>query len=91
MCFFPVLFLWLFFQLWATCVLILNLSYGCLKALSFCELTNKFLILLQLEDESVRFYLLLKTKRGRKEESFKSEVNRTGGGEWSVKHATIQT
>ncbi|KAG0558240.1 hypothetical protein M758_10G012800 [Ceratodon purpureus] len=44
----------------------------------------------ELKDESAHFDLLLKTKRGTKEEHFKSEVHRTGEGKWSVKHATPQ-
>jgi hypothetical protein len=49
-----------------------------------------FCCLWQLKDESASFDLLLKTKRGTKEEHVRSEVHRTGDGQWSVKHATVQ-
>lgn len=48
------------------------------------------LSLLQLKDEDAHFHLELKTKRGVKEEHFKSEVHRAGDGKWTVKHATLQ-
>jgi hypothetical protein len=44
----------------------------------------------ELSDESADFELLLKIKRGAKEEHFKSEIHRTGDGDWSVKHVTLQ-
>lgn len=44
----------------------------------------------QLKEGSAVFDLLLKTKRGSKEENFKSEVHRAEDGSWSVKHATLE-
>lgn len=49
-----------------------------------------FIHVLQLNDETAQFDLLLKTKLGAKEQVFKAEVSRTGDGDWTVKHATIQ-
>jgi hypothetical protein len=44
----------------------------------------------QVKEEDVVFDLLLKTKRGTKEEHFKAEVQRTVDGAWSLKHIKAQ-
>jgi len=44
----------------------------------------------EVKEEDVVFDLLLKTKRGTKEEHFKAEVQRTVDGAWSLKHINAQ-
>jgi flavin-binding protein dodecin len=60
------------------------------NSLSSYELSEIVSAEAQLKEGSAVFELLLKTKRGSKEESFKSEVHRAEDGSWSVKHATLQ-
>lgn len=83
-CFFPLLF----------CLLQLLSSEACAvgadpKPRPLSDLCVP-LSLLQLKDEDANFHLELKTKRGVKEEHFKSEVHRAGDGKWTVKHTTLQ-
>ncbi|XP_024397512.1 cysteine proteinase inhibitor 6 [Physcomitrium patens] len=60
------------------------------NSLSTYELNEILSAEAELNDETAQFDLLLKTKLGAKEQVFKAEVSRTGDGDWTVKHATIQ-
>jgi hypothetical protein len=60
------------------------------NSLALYELKEVVSAQAELKDEDANFHLELKTKRGVKEEHFKSEVHRAGDGKWTVKHTTLQ-